>query len=419
MWIVRCNNNDNLSDSFFVMTVISNKDKMDKINFSREEFSYNVEKIQVLIDEKDSFFFYFSPDFDSVCCSLSFVLYLKRIKKNALIYFPLEKDESYDFLLKIADYNCISIISDLDELKAELNRKEYVFVILDTPNKKLLPNFDVINAIFDSYKQKKSIEIDHHFGNDSEMIYPDSVSLFKYANSCCDIIADFLWECGTKSSPNVVDMNEYFPRNIVLTLLTGICSDTQLGKFCPIVDGKNWFKILADRLNQLTWEESNNFKTPSEIFDVITKKNKSKSIVVERIIKAGKIQNGLGLLVFPNVGKADNLLAEENLFCSLEDISDDLVNLLPERAGRVGIFVYFDSKKEKYMIKIRRSTTFHELDLRQLDVLLIDLFGEYFCGGGGHSGAVSFRISHEIEYENFISKINILFSSVLKKYFSN
>lgn len=398
-----------------------NKDKMSKINFNKEEFSFNVKKIQTLINENDNFFFYFSPDFDSVCCSLSLVLYLKRIKKNALIYFPLKKDKSYDFLLKIADYNRISIISDLDELKTELSSKEYVFVILDTPNKNLLPNFEVVNTVFNSYKQKKSIEVDHHFGNDSEMIYPGSIPLFKYANSCCDIIADFFWECGTKLPSNVVDMNEYFPRNIVLTLLTGICSDTQLGKFCPIVDERNWLEILTDRLNQLTWKESDNFKTPSEIFDVITKKNKSKSIVIEKIMESGKIQNGLGLLIFPNVGKTDNLLPKEKLFCSysLEDISDDLANLLPEKAGKVGIFAYFDGKKEKYMIKIRRSVAFHELDLRQLDALLIDLFGKDFCGGGGHSGAVSFRISHEIEAENFIDKINTLFFSVLEKYFSD
>lgn len=390
---------------------------MDKTNFSKEEFICNARKIQSLIDKRDNFFFYFSPDFDSVCSSLSFVLYLKRIKKNALIYLPLEKDESYDFLLKIADYNCVSVISDLDELKNELESKEYVFVILDTPNKKLLPGFDIVNAIFNSYKQKDSIEMDHHFGNDSEIIYPDSLSLFKYANSCCDIIADFFWECGMETASNSVDMDEFFPRNIVLTLLTGICSDTQMGKFCPIADERNWLEILTDRLNLLTWEDSDNFRTPAEIFDVINKKNKAKSIVIERMMKTGKFQNGLGLLVFPNVGKTDNLLAGQDLFCSLEDVSDDLVNLLPEEAGKVGIFVYFDSKKEKYMIKIRRSAVFHELDLRQLDVILIDLFGKDFCGGGGHPGAVSFRVSSEVKYEKFVGKINVLFSSVLKKYF--
>ena len=212
-------------------------------------------------------------------------------------------------------------------------------------------------------------------------------------------------------------MDEFFPRNIVLTLLTGICSDTQMGKFCPIADERNWLEILTDRLNLLTWEDSDNFRTPAEIFDVINKKNKAKSIVIERMMKTGKFQNGLGLLVFPNVGKTDNLLAGQDLFCSLEDVSDDLVNLLPEEAGKVGIFVYFDSKKEKYMIKIRRSAVFHELDLRQLDVILIDLFGKDFCGGGGHPGAVSFRVSSEVKYEKFVGKINVLFSSVLKKYF--
>lgn len=407
---------------------------MNKLNLNKEEFSCNAEKIQSLIDKRDNFFFYFSPDFDSVCSSLSFVLYLKRIKKNALIYLPLERDESYDFLMKIADYNSVLVISDLEKLRSELETKEYVFVILDTPNKMLLPDFDVINAIFNSYKQKDSIEMDHHFGNDSEVIYPDSVSLFKCANSCCDIIADFFWECGKKNELNSVDMDEFFPRNIVLTLLTGICSDTQLGKFCQIENERNWFKILTNRLNSLTWEKSDNFRTPVEIFDVINKKNKAKSIVIEEMLKTATFQNGLGLLIFPKVEKDDNLFCSmqkpscleqkpfclgQNLFCSLEDVSDDLVNLLPEEAGKVGIFAYFDSKKEKFMVKIRRSAAFHELDLRQLDVMLIDLFDKDFSGGGGHPGAVSFRVSPEIEYENFVNKVTILFSSVLKEYFAD
>ena len=384
---------------------------MNKTNFSKEQFECNSKKLQDLINERNDFFFYFSPDFDSVCSSLSFAIYLKRLKKNSLIYFPLEENAGFDFLFKIADYNKISIISDLADLKNELSNKEYVFTVFDTPNKALLPSFEEINSIFNSYDCHDSIEIDHHFGNDSEQIYSSSISLFKCANSCCDIIADFFLLCGGE---NVWD--EYFPRNIVLILLTGICSDTQLGKFCSVVGDNDWFRILSQRLEELTWSDSGNFKTPHEIFDFITNKSEAKTIVIEKVMKEVKIRNGLGLLIFPKVDKDENLLDGEK-FCSLEDVSDDLVNLLPQKSGKVGIFIFFDSKKEKYMIKIRRSTFFQDLDLRSLDVLIMDLFADDFCGGGGHPGAVSFRISDKIKYDDFLVKIDELFSIISNKYF--
>ena len=389
---------------------------MDKASFSKEQFECSTKKIQTLIKERENFFFYFSPDFDSVCSSLAFALYLKHIKKNVLIYFPLEKDECFDFLFKIADYNKIPIVFTLKDLVTELSAKEYVFSIFDTPNKALLPDFDTIYSVFESYKLQESIEIDHHFGNDSEQIFPNSLSLFKYANSCCDIIADYFLLCGA----NEIGWEDVcFPRNIVLTLLTGICSDTQLGKFCQVAEEKNWFDFLIERLEQLTWKDSANLKTPQEIFDVITRKDKVKSILTEKMLKNEIIKNGLGILSVPNVEKSENLLAEDGLCCSLEEISDDLVNILPEKAGKVGIFVYFDGKKEKYMIKIRRSTTFQDLDLRTLDVLLMDLFKDNFSGGGGHPGAVSFRISQNMKYEDFSDTVNKLFSIMSTKYFAD
>ena len=392
---------------------------MNKINLSEKQFEKNAKEIQEIINKRNDFFFYFSSDFDSVCSSLSFALYLRRIGKNALIYFPQDKDKSSDFLFKIADYNKILIIFDLNDLIVELSSKEYVFAIFDTPNKSLLPDFDAINTIFNSYQNKESIEIDHHFGNDSEQIYPDSVSLFKNANSCCDIVADFLWICQTKSLPILSDTEDYFLRNIVLTLLTGICSDTQLGKFCPFSNERNWFEILTQRLDLLTWKNTDNLRTPNEIFEVITKVNKSKDLVFEKVMNNFKTKKGLGALVFPKVEKDENLLSEENLFCSLEDVSDDLVNLLPEKAGKVGIFAYFDSKKEKYMIKIRRSASFQGLDLRNLDKLIMDLFDNNFCGGGGHPGAVSFRVAGVMEYEEFQNKVETLFFQMSEKYFVN
>ena len=45
------------------------------------------------------------------------------------------------------------------------------------------------------------------------------------------------------------------------------------------------------------------------------------------------------------------------------------------------------------------------------------LFKDNFSGGGGHPGAVSFRISQNMKYEDFSDTVNKLFSIILTKYF--
>ena len=53
-------------------------------------------------------------------------------------------------------------------------------------------------------------------------------------------------------------------------------------------------------------------------------------------------------------------------------------------------------------IKLRRSTEYDGLDLRQVEDPIKKAFDGYYMGGGGHSGAASYRVASHNEKEFFL-----------------
>lgn len=61
-----------------------------------------------------------------------------------------------------------------------------------------------------------------------------------------------------------------------------------------------------------------------------------------------------------------------------------------------------------FFIKLRRAVKFSEIDLRTAEGKLKELFGDLYMGGGGHAGAVSFRI-HTLDEKEFLGEIEKTF----------
>ncbi|HOJ64260.1 MAG TPA: hypothetical protein PLE45_07545 [Spirochaetota bacterium] len=393
----------------------------DKRDLTKEEFFSNIEKIKEIIKKNRFFFFYFSPDPDAVGCSVAFSLYLRQhYNKECYIYLPEGFDQNLDFLFDIAVYNNINVIKEIDVIYELIVNKEPVFVCCDTPTHFLLPEFEKINKLRESTGQKDSIEIDHHFGGDSEKIFEESTPLFSLANSCCEIFSEFLNIVGTKSNGEI-DYNKFFPRNIVLSLLVGICFDTQFGKYVTNRElYEKWFYFLSDRLKWLTWGNPKYINNAEEVFATINKMSKTKQETLEKIAKKIKVINYTGLLLMPHIEKYESLAENKDSTCIFSKLITDLSNLVPERSGAVGILAFYDTVYKLYFYKIRRSLEFKEYDLREIEGILEEIFGAYFLGGGGHPGATSFRIA-EIPREEFDEKTIIFhrkLSEVLKDYIS-
>lgn len=385
---------------------------MGKVEIDKDNFLEYSRKIQSVIDKNKSFFFYFSPDPDAVGVSIALALFLKNSDKSSMIFLPEGYDHNLDFLIKIANYNNILILSNVDSVLKKLKKEEFVFVSCDTPTYRLLPDFKRISKVRDKYINKDAIEIDHHFGGDSEQIYQESVTLFCQANSCCDILANYFQIVGTLDGKNI-DIEKYFPRNVVLSLIVGMCYDTQFGKFLVNEKSYNmWFSFLSERLRTLTWISSPHMKSASEVFDTINKMSEIKIATLKKLIETSIYSGGVGFLILPPVGKYESLAENGDSSCIVSKISSDIANMIPERAGKIGIFCYYDDTKKQYFVKIRRSSEYKDYDLRNFEKVIIKHFGRSFIGGGGHPGATSFRFKN-MEREKFIKQVNELYLDIV------
>ena len=385
-----------------------------------DQFISNANKINEIIRTGKSFIFYFSPDPDAVGASVALALYIRRYGKECIIYLPDGFDKNLDFLFDIAIYNNINVVQDMAIVKSIVENQDAVIVSCDTPTHFLLPNNEQMLAFLDEKSTQTHIEIDHHFGADSEQTFRNAVPLFAKTNSCCEIIAEFFTVLGfnimnlsEEDANNMlktedikeIDFDRYFPRNIVLSLLVGICFDTHFGKFVTNKDSYDrWFTLLSDRLTDLTWGDARKISTSQMVFDTINRMNETKKKTLERYVTKTSAVKGIGLLVMPPVDKYESLAKSKDSTCVFCKLTGDFSNMVPDFAGAIGIFAYYDNLYQLYYVKIRRTSEFKGYDLRNLESLFNKVFNAYFLGGGGHEGATSFRIA-DIGRVAFVRKI--------------
>ena len=383
-----------------------------KLEINDADFLKNSIKIMNELNNNNTFLFYFNHDPDAIGSSLALALFLQHQKKESIIYLPGGTESTLDFILDIVEYNHIIIEKDINKAEEILRNKKPVIITTDTATHLLLPNFDIINKLIIEEKLI-TIEIDHHFGGDSENVYNDSITLFKNTNSTCEIIAEFLEFIGKEENENL-DNDIIFPRNIVLSLLVGICFDTQLGKFVNNKKVYNkWFDFLSERLEWLTWGSPKIIRSAMQVFEAINKISRNKRKIISDIVKNTKIINKVGLLMIPPYEKYQSLDKNGDPTCILAKIIPDLANKVPEYSGTIGITAFFDTVLLTYFIKVRRSYKFKKYDLRNCETSLKNLFGDKYLGGGGHEGATSFRVS-EMDRSDFIKKIKLFHNNLAK-----
>ncbi len=368
------------------------------------EFASNVEKIRAIIKDNDNFLFLFSPDPDAVGTSIAMGVFLRMLNKNSAMFLSSGFDKNLSFLLDIAKYNKIEMIRNGNMVVDFIKRKDPVYIIIDTPNSFLISDFNKIkNAKKD--REPTVIEIDHHFGGDSEQIFHDSIDLYLKYSSTSEIMFRF-FDAYFKDSH--LKREEMFPRNIILSLLVGLCFDTQFGKYVVNREVYNeCFDFLSESLKNLTWEgKPSNLKSAKQVFESINKMSMAKEKVLDSFVDSIIILDNVGLLIVPPVSMSASLSKSGDSTCVFSKLVTDLSNMVPEISGNIGILAYFDDISNLYFLKIRRDYAYDSYDLRKLEDELKDIFGENYVGGGGHPGATSFRIS-KMEREVFEDKVKI------------
>ncbi len=347
------------------------------------------------------FLFSAYPDADALGTMLALGLYLRLLGKKATLFFPSPLKANLQFMKDIIQYNNIAVVEDEAELKSLQNEVDTV-VFCDTAHARLVP---LLETFYDCFLNRgiPSIEIDHHFGTDSAAITETGVHLFRKANASTEIAAELLQGLH-RSHPELPVPFEQ--RNIVISLLMGMLTDTFGGRAVPLrEDYDHWSGLLGDCLKAITQTDDENgsknggkvlFRSSAEILAHLNRLNPEQERYVRELKQRIVRHRGVGELNLLDSSLAQ--ISGRPLRSGHEEffqVWNAMANVVPKEGGKVGLF-YFNGKNAEgrpcIFLKIRRAFDFSRFDLRECQPALQSAFGEHYLGGGGHAGAVSFRV---------------------------
>ena len=378
-----------------------------------EAWISNLDRAVSLIGEKENFLFCGDIDPDSVGSMVSLALFLRLMDKQAAVIFPNGLNENLTYLLNILKHNSIQMLKTENEVK-NLRGKVDTVIICDTANAKLVPLGSVLFKEFFE-KNVQVIEIDHHFGADSEAVTEGGIKLFREANATTEIIGELLQALAGKF-PEMAD--PFGQRNILIGLITGLLGDTASGKTIPFKkDFDYWMNKLGKGLAENTrWRKAKDgrpgdgkntkFETPEKIREYLDRLSSEQetylSVLMDRIDR----QDDLAVLnLMSTAYKEVEKTCKPSDPGWFTDILGLLLNHVPEQTGKIGLVCYQGENAEGedcVFIKLRRSTGYDGFDLRQVEAPIKRAFGGSYMGGGGHSGAVSFRVASHDEKDFFL-----------------
>ena len=376
-----------------------------KVPITGEDWETNLREAISSINKSDSFFFSASQDADSVGSLVALALYLTLMGKKVFLFLPDPVDGRYHYLEEIIHHNYLEVIENEEGVRRIHGQIETV-VFFDTPNSDLIPFFPCISDSLLS-GDAKVIEIDHHFGNDSKGISPNGIHLFRQSNATAEIVTELLVDIHETNSefPNPLEQ-----RNILVALMTGLLGDSISGEAAHCQNAYDKLMgLLRENLKKQTYldalEEEPRLKkieSPEDVLDYFDLMTKEHELCYETLEKKITYVNGVGF-----INLLDSTFKDCEGHCKPYDsqwfveVREALLSKVPERSGKIGILCSHGKTangQNCIFLRLRRSTRYKGYDLRQAEDDIRNVFGaKNYLGGGGHPGAVSFRLQPQAE----------------------
>jgi nanoRNase/pAp phosphatase (c-di-AMP/oligoRNAs hydrolase) len=342
------------------------------------------------ITGRDSFLLlgHTDPDADCLASLVAAALLLNKFQKYVTIYLPCPVIEQLDYLLAICRYNDINLVRDKD---APLGTDFSAMIILDTPKPSMILKNEQIDRLLQDPRILK-IELDHHLEADSWYSGDPGYCLVSQASSTCELIGYLSLKTAIRlKKAGRAGEIDFFSRNIALAILTGIVGDSQMGRYLKN-NRERWYygvfsEIFHHLLSQKTIKGSRNMSSMEDIFKVIQSLSEQETRCFSDMKKHLKTFPSIGSI---SIGERES----EKLFKHygnevLVNVAKSAANKLAEDCGKLGLVGYYDDPAVSDLVqfRLRRSCRFTSLDLR-------DVLREFgIRNGGGHPGAVGFRIS--------------------------
>jgi len=362
-----------------------------------------VDNIIEAISTKDNFLLvgHNHPDEDCLAAMVAFGLLLSKMEKQSYILVCSDINENYRYLLNICRFNSITVVEECSAVPPEIS----AMIVLDTPK----PEMMMIAGKTERYRPKPEMlvmEIDHHLGADGMYCGDEGYCLVDEASSSCELIGYLAFKIRNrqKTDPHLKS-EKIFTRNFVLAVLTGIIGDSKMGKYLKS-NKERWFynlfsKMFSEILDKETFSSSANLSNMKEVYNEIFRlsEDEEKCFIFMMDKKDCVPKICCAVIDSRNSEEMHSRFDHETVV----NISRTVADRLAEESGYLSLVAFYDHLDHSNFIqfRMRRSESFRTLDLRDL----IEKFN--IENGGGHKGAIGFRIEREKmpDLEAYVSRV--------------
>jgi diguanylate cyclase (GGDEF)-like protein len=326
-----------------------------------------------------------SPDDDCISSMISTALILRMFYRDTILYLGSNVHDRFKYLLDICRYNSIPLLGPSEAPPSDLD----TVILCDTPKPSMIEASPAVREALASPRVLR-IEIDHHLAADSGYFGDEGYRFVTEASSASELIGHILLKLeGHKELLERLEVTDLFPRNLVLAILTGIIGDSNMGQYLKSRREKKYYQIFSgmfnDMLSRRTTKKTN-FFTMDQVFTELQKLSTHEegcySYMMERKKTAGSVS-----VVTLTAEEMAHLYAEcddDTIISTARVVADKLA----EDSGKLGLIAYYDNPERSDLVqfRLRRAGSWKKYDLRGF----LTLFS--IANGGGHEGAIGFRI---------------------------
>jgi len=336
------------------------------------------------------------PDEDCISSMIALSLLIRNFFKKVTLVIPRKINSKFQHMINICRYNFIEIVYSDEKPPLDVS----ALFVLDTPKPSMMEDFAGLDDIM-KLRNIPIVEIDHHLEADSAYIGDENYRLVDVASSACELVALIAYKMNSaKDLREQFQIGEVFSRNFVLSVLTGIIGDTQMGKYLKSNREKWFYHLFSNLFNEMlvqkTHQDSRNLSTMKEVFSELKKLSNQEDACFRFMMRH---QNQFTtrvkqVIVPPEESEEFSRNFDHETIVAVARYTADV---LSESSGYLSLVAYYDDRPDSDLIqfRVRRNHHYNKLDLREiLKDFKID-------NGGGHPGAIGFRIP-----EGEISDIN-------------